>query len=150
MNYPSKEEYLLERILRDVTAYPLNRTVYVLPGGEYTERLIQSLRREGFQAELLEKGQTNGHNRQQLVDVESFLNRRRFPLSLPQLVKETKEYAVSRGKNVRIIPSEQTALLTAALEREGILYYVALPSSPWDYQQEYQIDLLEIEIVEER
>lgn len=154
MEHPPKEEYLLERLLSNVTSYPLSRKVYVIPNGEYTAPFLAALKEAGFSYELIEpdRGSTNSYqksiNSHPVADLHQALNPRRWKIALAELVQGAREYAAGRGKVVRIVPSEQAPLLVPELEKENIPYYFAMPKSHFNPEKEYQIDLLQIEIEE--
>lgn len=159
---PPKEEYLLEKLLRNVlSAASANisatpKRVYVIPNGDYTALFLAALKEAGFSYQLVEpealggpgmNGQNGFHP---LADLPQALNPRRWKKSLAELLREVNENAVGRKKVVRVIPSEQTPLLLEVLEKEGIPYYLAQPKSFFKPEQEYEINLLELELVMER
>ncbi len=156
--YPLQEEYLLEQLLRNVTSVAspalsstsgaLSRTIDVVSNGEYTAPFLAALQEAGFAYELIEPEARNGHY--PVADLQQALNPRRWRKSLAELLREVNENAVGRKKVVRVIPSEQTPLLLEVLEKEGIPYYLAQPKSFFKLEQDYEINLLELELGMER
>lgn len=156
--YPSKEEYLLEQLLRNVisVSYALScassvqsKTIYVVPNGEYTGSFLTALQEAGFTYQLIESGAANGQTRNgnyPVADLQKALNPRRWRITFKELINGAREYAVERGKIVRVVPSEQTSLLVEALEKEQIPYYIARPKSFFQPEKEYSINLPEIEV----
>lgn len=162
LTYPPPEEYLLEQLLRTVlSAASANlsatpKRVYVIPNGDYTAPFLAVLKEAGFSYQLVEPEalsgpETNGPNSfHPLADLQQALNPRRWRKSLAELLREVNENAVGRKKVVKVIPSEQTPLLLEALEKEGVPYYIAQPKSFFKPEQEYEINLPELELGMER
>lgn len=148
MEYPPKEACLLEKLLHSVTSYATSKLVYVIPNGDYTATFLAALKEAGFSHRLIEPGTANGYY--PLADLQQALNPQRWRKSLAELLREVNENAAGRKKVVRVIPSEQTPLLLEALEKEGIFYYIAQPKSFFKPEQEYEINLPELELGVER
>ena len=150
MTYPPAQEYQLEQLLRDVQKFAREKTILVTPSGDYTSAFTAALETAGFSYTIIAPEAVNGYRigAEWPIDLRRITARFIYPYTLEKLMDGVREFTAA-GRIVRIIPSEQTNQLTAALKQENISYYIADPKTEPDFNKEYELNLLDICISEQ-
>ena len=148
MTSPPVQEYQLEQLLRYVLRCAREKTILLTPSGDYTAVFTAALETAGFSYTIIAPEAVNGYTigTEWPIDLRRITSRFIYPYTLEKLMDGVRKFTAA-GRIVRIIPSEQTNQLTAALEQENISYYIADPKTEPDFNKEYEINLLDIGIV---
>ncbi len=147
MIYPLAREYQLEQLLREILNFSRGKTILITPAEDYTTAFTAALEKTGLSYRIIEPGKTNGFDEKSEypLDLRKITERSIYPYTLEKLMAGVRGWRKER--RVRIIPSGQITMLIPTLEKENIPYYIADPTTKPDFEKEYEINLLDINIL---